>query len=153
MATETKPWQGRQVLDESDHGGLDAAAAVEEFRNRHPREEAEDRAYKSYLRDHALKAAAHHLIGVRTAHAAGNMETARRHGAQYKASMEAAGEDPMSPPPKSVLDHVQDAKLKVAFKAHPADHFFPADASEPEEDPDFAAKVEHLKQVRSSLKA
>jgi hypothetical protein len=153
---QPKPWLGKyDVLDEEHHGDLDARAAVHEFRNKLPMEEAQAKAHGDYLRDHALRAAAHHLVGTRAAHAAGNMETAHKHGAQYVAAMEAAGEDPRAQPPKEVLDHVKDAKMKlVTFKSHPADRFFPvAEDEATDDDAEMAGKLDKLKQVSAQLKA
>jgi hypothetical protein len=135
-----KKWLDRyDVLDEDHHNDLEARAAVHEFRGKMPREEAESRAHSDYLRERAYDAAAHHLVGVRAAHAA----------------MEAAGEDAHKPPPPPVLDRLKDTKLKVyTFKNHPADQFFPAQQeAASDEDHALSSKVEKLRALSAQLKA
>ena len=127
MKPEPKPWLDRYpVLDEEHHADLEARAAVNELRGKMPREEAEARAHGDYVKERALDAAAHHLLGVKAAHAAQHVNAAKQHGAAYAAAMTAAGADPYEQPPQAVMDRIKDAKQKVySFKAHPADAFFP----------------------------
>jgi hypothetical protein len=151
-----KKWLDRyDVLDEDHHNDLEARAAVHEFRGKMPREEAESRAHSDYLRERAYDAAAHHLVGVRAAHAAGHMQAAQQHGMAYQAAMEAAGEDAHKPPPPPVLDRLKDTKLKVyTFKNHPADQFFPAQQeAASDEDHALSSKVEKLRALSAQLKA
>jgi hypothetical protein len=79
----TVSWAGRPIVDAGHITDLETAAALHEFRDRMPRNEAEDRAHTAYRRDHHLTGAAHHLNGMRAAQAAGQMEEAKKHGAMY----------------------------------------------------------------------
>lgn len=154
MSTASQPWLGRyDVLSDDHHPELDARAAVHEFKGRLPRAQAEAQAHRDYLKERAYDAASHHLLGVRAAHAAGHMEAARAHGAQYAAALTSAGDDPAAAPPRAVLDRAQDLKLKVyAFKAHPADRFFPVEVKEDQPAPAPAQQaVNRLKGLVKAL--
>jgi hypothetical protein len=157
MAKDTaKVWLGRfPVLDESHADELDAAAAVHEFGDkRMPREAAEARAHQDYMRDRALDSAAHHLLGVRAAHASGHDEAATKHGEAYAGAMKAAGLNPFEPPHKDVLDRIKTKRPEVyAFKAHPADQFFVPEHREADPaDDHIKALLERLQALRAQLK-
>lgn len=154
MDKQPQVWLNRfPVLDAEHVPGLEAGAAAHEFRNGLPREQAEARAHEDYLKERALDAAAHHLVGIRAAHGAGDDHAARQHGDAYAAAMQAAGHNPFSPPPGVVLDRVKDARSKLySFKAHPADSLFAAPAAEPDPaDARIAALLERLQGQRAAL--
>jgi hypothetical protein len=133
MADQT--WQGRPLVDPEHSVDLEAAAAAGEFRDKLPRPAAEERAYQSYRRERALDACAHHLLGIRAAHAAGDAESAQAHGHAYAAAAGAAGFEPIQEPPREVLDRIEMLKPKVyTFRAHPADQLLSPPA-EPEPQP------------------
>lgn len=156
MADNTKQrptWLGEYpVLDEDHLPDLEAAAAVHEFRGRLPRQVAERRAHEDYVRDQALTAAAHHLLGARAAHHGMNPEAARQHGEAYSAAMRLAGYSPMEEPPKEVLDRVQDAGLKVySFKKHPADCLYqPIGEKASADDVRVAGLMDRLRALRDA---
>ncbi len=156
MAKEIPAWLGKHpVLDEDHHASLEAAAAEKEFRHGKPRDQAESEAHADYLKDKALDCAAHHYVGIKTAHAGGNMSAAKKHGAQFVAAMEAAGEDPHTMPGPKLMDRIQQAKAKVySFKTHEADHLFPAQEVEesPPADAEMQQKIANLKRIAQDLK-
>jgi hypothetical protein len=122
----TPTWMGSYPILHEDHAPeLDAAAAVHEFRGGMSRQDAEARAHEDYTKGKALEAAAHHLLGIRAAHAAGADEAATLHGQAYAAAMQHAGHDPLGTPPPEVLDRARELMPKAhAFKAHGADAMF-----------------------------
>jgi hypothetical protein len=147
-------WNKRfPILDESHQHDLDARAAVNEFKNRLPRQVAEERAHKDYMREHAIAAAAHHLLGVRASHASGHDEAAAKHGEAYAGAMKAAGLDPFGAPHEDILNHIKANKPEVySFKAHPADQLFTPEHREPDEaDTHIQKLLEGLGSLRQRL--
>jgi hypothetical protein len=128
MSDSKKPlvWLDRYPVLDADHiDDLETRAGVAEFKHKLPREQAEEKAHADYLVERARDAAAHHLVGVRAAHAAGDSDAAAEHGAAYAGAMKAAGHDAYGPPPPEVLDRVRAARPQVyKFKSHPADALF-----------------------------
>ena len=148
-------WLDRHRVLDPEHGhDLEAAAAVHEFRHRLPRAEAEAQAYQGYLRDRALDAAAHHLLGVRGAHAAGQAQVAAQHGAAYAGAMQAAGLDPNQAPPPAVLDRARALGAGLyRFKGHPADVLWTATTPEADGgDRRIADLLERLRVMREGLR-
>lgn len=128
-------WGHYPVLHEDNIPELEAAAAAHEFRNGLRRPEAEGRAHADYVRARAVEAAAHHLLGMRSAHAVGADESAAKHGAGYAAAMDAAGHNAFGEVPQEVLDRVHEMAPKAhSFKAHAADAMFAPAVSD--NDPD-----------------
>lgn len=126
MKPQTKPWLDKyDVLSEDDHPALEAAAAVHELRNGLPKEEAEAKAHGDYLRNHAIQAMGHHLLGSKAALAVGNSEAAMMHGKGYEAAATHAGLG-LDTVPDEVLDVIKSGKLKSIYnhRSHEADHFF-----------------------------
>lgn len=127
MADENKKgphlWLDRHpVLDPNHVHDLETRAAIHEFHNKLPRMAAEDKAFQEYVRDRHTDAAAHHLAGVKAAHAVGDMESARKHGALYNMHMEALGHDPMAAPPPDIASRLRDQPPQVyKFKPHKGD--------------------------------
>jgi len=114
-----------EILDPADADGLDASAAIHEFRGGLSKEKAAEKAHKEYLRNHALDSAAHHYLGMRAAMATGNVGAAKRHGASYEKALNHLGLNPIDPVHQDILDRTKDAdKSPYAFKAHQADSFF-----------------------------
>ena len=150
-----KPWLDHYpVISEDHHPDLDARAAVAEFRDKLPRELAERKAHEDYVKEHAYRAAAHHLLGTRAAVASGHDAAAKRHGEAYVAALEAAGHSAMDAPPQKVLDYIQDLKHQVySFKGHPADALFQPKSAPKATDDDKALrdKLEVLKELRGKL--
>lgn len=155
MSKDTaKIWLGRfPVLHEDHLPDLEARAAVHEFKHKLPRDVAEDKAHQDYMKDQALEAAAHHLLGIRAAHAAGHDEAAQQHGEAYAGALKHAGFDPMQTPPQEVLDRVKAARPKVySFKAHAADQLFTPQPSEADAaDQHIRQLLDKLQQLRSGL--
>lgn len=120
---KVSPWLGRHpVLSDDDHPGLEAQAAVHQFHGGMPQKDAEERAYGDYRRSRALDAAAHHLLGMRAAHAAQDEDAAHSHHAAYSAAVTAVGGDPGAAPLQEVLDRIAEARPRVySFKEHPSD--------------------------------
>lgn len=117
-------WLGRPILDEADIPHLEAEAGIKEFRDRLPRQHAEEAAYQGYKREKALDAAAHHLVGILAAHASGVPAAgavASDHGQAYADAMAVLGHDPTGPVPKEVLDRRASSQPVHRFKKHPGD--------------------------------
>lgn len=156
MAKDTaKVWLGRfPILDESHQDDLEARAAIHEFKGKLPRQAAEERAHGDYMKERALDSAAHHLIGIKAAHAAGHDEAAGKHGEAYAGAMKAAGHDPFSTPPQEVLDRAKHTKNNVySFKAHEADQLFTPEHREADTaDEHIKGLLDKLQALKSTLK-
>ncbi len=155
-AAKNKPklWLNRYPIVHEDHvPDLEARAAVHEFKNRVPREQAELKAHTDYTRERALDAAAHHLVGLKAGHAAGNDEAAKAHAAAYTGAMQHAGFDPYQKPPQEITDRIEAAKQNVySFKKHPADSFFnPVTEESTDADQHISDLLEKLKGQREQL--
>ena len=152
---ETKPWLGHYPVISDDHyADLEARAAVAEFRDKFPRELAERKAHEDYLKEYAYRAAAHHLLGTRSAAASGHDAAAKKHAQAYAAALKVAGHSPLSTPPQKVLDYIQDLKPQVySFKSHPADALFEPQESikATDDDKELKGKMENLWDLRRKL--
>jgi len=105
------------------------------------------------MREQSLDAAAHHLVGIRTAHAGGHSAAAERHGAGYAAAMAHTGMSPYEQPPKEVLDRIKKVSL-YAFKPHAADvHFAPKEqgTEDNEADEHIRDLINKLEQTRQAM--
>jgi hypothetical protein len=126
MKAQAQPtWAGKPIVHPDDVHDLDSRAAIHEMQNKMPRDQAEARAHEDYRREHHVKGAAFHLSAMKAAHAAGQSEDAKKHGAVYALHMGKLGYDPHSEPPAEVRgaadgDH-KEAVLR--FKAHKSDQF------------------------------
>lgn len=152
MKDKTASWLGRfPILDAEHLDDLETRAAVHEFKYGLPRARAEEAAHADYLKERALDAAAHHLVGIKMAHAAGHDEAAAAHGNAYAAAMTHAGHDPFRVPPPEVLDRVKDARQKLySFKGHAADAFFvPPEAGADPADAHIQDMLGKLKALRA----
>lgn len=118
---EPTTWQGRVVAEPAHAQDLEVAAGVKQFSEGLPQSQAEDAAYSEYVRSRALDAAAHHLAGIRAAHAAGFSDVAAEHAQAYAQAAERAGFEPNAVPPKEVLDRLAGMSPIHRFKRHPAD--------------------------------
>lgn len=116
-------WLDRYPALPADHDDLEARAAVHEFGKRMPRHAAEAQAHQDYLRDKAMDSAAHHLVGVKAAHAAGHSELAAQHHEAYTKAMKQAGHDPTQPPPQEVLTRASKVRIH-SYTPHDADELF-----------------------------
>jgi hypothetical protein len=152
MAKKEIPrWLGRhEVIDDADHQDLEARAAIFEFRHGLPRDTAERQAHASYIKEKALDAACHHLLGIRAAAACGHDSAAEQHGHAYASALAAAGHPPLGPVPAEVLDRIKATKPQVySFKAHPADDLIEPVGTEADEEDDklrgFLEKLNSLK--------
>lgn len=125
MSKNIPMWLDRHpIVDEGHSHDLETRAAINEFHYHMPRQAAEERAYKEYLRDRHLDAAAHHLAGVKAAHASNDMESARKHGGMYQLHMKMLGLDPVGPPPGEIASRLREDPPSVyKFKPHKADLF------------------------------
>lgn len=117
-------WQGHPILHPDHTHGLERRAALLEFHHGLPRQEAEAQALKEYRAQHHAIAAAHHLQGLKAAHAIGSTEAAKRHHAMYQAHVKNMGVDPNGPPPPEVSQHLDGNAGRVyGFQNHGADIF------------------------------
>lgn len=117
-------WLDRPLV--GDHSiELENDAATLEFKDRKPRKEAEEEAYKSYTKKHRLEASVHHVRGLRAAQASGDTETARRHAAMFALHMKALGYESVGELPEEIRSRLSEGGLDQIhkFKAHPADLF------------------------------
>jgi hypothetical protein len=118
-------WLGQyDILDPEDEKDLETRASISEFHDSLPRHEAEEKAHKDYKRDKVIEAASHHLRGLKSAHAIGDIETAKKHGTMFALALkELKHEDPLNPP-----DEVKDRASNSGetfhhFKAHKGDYY------------------------------
>ena len=117
-------WMGRPISHRDHDRDLEIEAAINEFGPSHmPRAQAEEKAYKSYLNRQHTEAAAHHLAGMKSAHAAGDMDSARKHSVMYSIHSNALGHDSVGPAHPAVAAHMESNPSKVKFKSHHGDLF------------------------------
>ncbi len=124
MDSKRKMWRDRHPLMSAEHEPeLEARAAIHELSNGHPRAAAEDKAYEDYLKTHIKRAAAHHLAGVKAAHAAGDPQAAAQHAVVYGLMARTLGFNPHGEPPEDIaaLSHDSTATHVYDFKPHGAD--------------------------------
>lgn len=128
-------WLGKYPVVDADHlQDLETRAAIEEFGHKKPRHEAEAKAHDDYRRDQLSDAAAHHLVGLTAAHAAGASDDAKKHAAMYGVALNALGhEDVMNPPPEVTSKAKHTPAEVYKFRAHKGDAFaLPEHKEEPE---------------------
>jgi hypothetical protein len=125
-------WLDQYPIVDADHiHHLETLAAIKEFHDKVPRHEAEAAAHGEYKKDQQAEAAAFHLTGMKAAHAAGDMDSAKKHGVMYSLSMRALGHDPVGEPPHEVANKMAHETPKIYhFKAHAADAFSMPDKSD-----------------------
>ena len=125
MKEASKPWLDKYpVLKDEDHNALESDAAINEFKLGMPKDQAEDQAHKDYLKQHAIRAAAHHLHGMRVATAANDEEAGKAHSTAYEAALKHAGLA-SGKIPKEVEEAIKKEPSKLySYKGHPADTFF-----------------------------
>lgn len=122
--TTAKEWMGKPILHSSHHDQLEQDSAIHQFANGMPQDQAEARAYQDYERKHRIASAAHHLSGIKTAKAAGDLESAKKHSAMYSLHMKAMGHDPLGEPHPDVLAHMTHSPARTyKFKSAPGDVF------------------------------
>lgn len=117
-------WQGRAVLNKDHSFDLDRSAAVYEFKHKLDRNKAEEMAYGDYRKARSIDGAAHHLAGMKAAHAVGNKKDAIKHSLAYGLHMKNLGHDPVGEPPDEVKEKVSDHADVYGFKPHDADTLF-----------------------------
>lgn len=115
-------WLGRHTLSDEHGKELEQKAAHHEFGGKLPRDEAEQKAYDDYKRNHHLEGAAHHLHGLRNAANLGERGDGAKHSAMLKMHLKALGFNPHDVPPPEVLEKMSD-KPWTGFTNHPADEF------------------------------
>lgn len=125
MQAKAAKWLNRYPITDAEHvSDLEQRAAVHEFGGKMPRHHAEDKAYQDYRRDQLVEATAHHLAGLRAAHAAGLTDEAKRHATMYVLGLKALGHNNAISPPDEVASKALHTPPEVyRFKAHPADSF------------------------------
>jgi hypothetical protein len=118
-------WLGRYPMVDADHiNDLETRAAVNEFGGKMPRHAAEQKAHEDYRKDQLHEAAAHHLVGMKAAHAAGDHDSAQKHGAMYVLALKALGLDNTVDPPPEVANKAKNTPAEVyRFKPHKGDSF------------------------------
>ena len=145
-------WQGvYDVLTPEDHDVLDTNAANYEFRGGLPKEQAEAKAHKEYLRQHALDSSAHHYLGMKAALAANHEIAAKKHGEAFAAAMGHLGYNPLETLPKDVLERTKDIqKSPYQFKPHKGDIFFESksEVEPPKEENKTLELIEKLKALK-----
>lgn len=160
-AQEPLSWLGRLILAPEHGAELEQASAVNEYGLKMPRKEAESAAYADYEKRQRAEAAAHHLAGMKAAHAAGDLEAAQKHGLLYSMHVKALGEEPAGPAPSSVAALLQGAKV-YRFRPHKGDHFAvqahrqaqqgqPVDSAQPQKPVEPVAKRELLYKLWRTL--
>jgi hypothetical protein len=122
IPSKKKMWMGKPISHEDHHGELELAAALNTHALKMPKGEAEAKAYKDYTDKQSKEAAGYHLAKIKEALAAGDKESAKKHGMLYNLHMKNLGLDPMSPPPDDVLHYsAKAANSEYKFKGHSND--------------------------------
>lgn len=118
-------WLGRYPMLDADHeNDLETRAAIHQFGGKMERHKAEDQAHADYRKDQLHEAAAHHMVGMKAAHAAGDDESAQKHGVMYVLALKALGHDNTVEPPPEVANKAKNTPSQVyRFKAHKGDTF------------------------------
>jgi len=127
-------WFGRPIVKPEHAADLEREAALDEFHHKMPRAQAEEHAHLAYQKRLREEAAAHHLAGMRGAHAAGDLESARKHAMMYELHSKALGHDHVGPAHPSVVAMMESKPFKARFKAHHGDVFAVADHAAKERD-------------------
>lgn len=150
MAKKVHTWLDRhRILDPEHVSELETNAAVNEFHRGMPREEAERAAYEEYTKRHRLKAAAFHLLGMKSAQASGAEEEARKHYLLYDQHLKSIGLDSPGtvPPEVEAAMRGDDHKAPYRFRSHGADVF--GESLDPTVEP--MAKTEKTRQCQWKL--
>jgi len=114
-------WRGKDILDPKHAEHLDRHAAELEFGQNMPRQDAEEKAYKSYRVKNYIEAAAHHWKAFTAASAVAD-PSSKEHKMMYDVYMRALGHNPAGPVPPEVKQVIPDINQKrVKFMAHAAD--------------------------------
>lgn len=120
-------WRDQYPMVDADHSHhLETAAAIQEFMHKVPRHQAEAAAHEEYRKDQLAEAAAHHLVGMKAAHAAGALEDAKKHGVLYALAAKQLGFDPAGEPPSDITTkekNLSATKPVYKFKSHKGDAF------------------------------
>lgn len=124
-AKPTPMWLKRfPIVDQEHVPDLEQRAAIHEFGGKIPRHAAEEKAYQDYRHDQLVEAGAHHLVGMKAAHAAGATDQATKHGAMYVLALRALGHDNTISPPDEVATKAANTPSDVYhFKAHKGDAY------------------------------
>lgn len=123
--TPKNMWANRPIVEAGHARDLDASAAINEFGMKMPRDKAEDLAYNQYMTRHRTEAAAHHLRQSQVARAAGDLESAAKHGMMYNLHAKAIGHDPAIGAHPEISRIMQEGAPpgNYKFKPHKADTF------------------------------
>lgn len=145
MAKTQHMWMDRYPITDPKHThDLETGAAIHQFMSRLPRHEAEALSHAEYKKGQIVESAAHHLSGMKAAHAAGSMDEAKKHGVMYALALQQLGHDPVGPVPPEVSGKTKDLETTspvYRFRAHKADTY-----SIPEE-PAAVQKSEELEKA------
>jgi len=142
-------WANRSVLDPEHHRELDTSAAIYEFKHRMPRHAAEEQAYNDYIKSHAITSAAHHLLGMRAAHAVGNDSAAAAHHESYSKALRHLGVSSDSNPPPEVLNRAKSLATSIYdFRSHVSDKAVP----EPKSEDNLASYLDKIQEIRAKLR-
>jgi hypothetical protein len=139
MTKSPHMWMDQYPVTDPKHiHDLETTAAIHQFISKHPRHKAEALAHDEYRRGQIAQAAAHHLSGMKSAHAAGAMDEAKKHGVMYSMALKELGHDPKGEVPPEVSNHLKNLETSspvYKFKAHKGDAF-----TVPKEEPKDLAK-------------
>jgi hypothetical protein len=137
------------ILKEEDVPSLEAGASIHQFKHGKDQNQAEQDSHKDYLKNHAIQAMAHHLIGSKAALAVNNIEAAMQHGKCYEAASNNAGFE-LGKVPDEVLEAIKigEHHKLYKFKGHDADQFFLPKTEEGKPD----TKPEELHSNNSNIK-
>jgi hypothetical protein len=121
----TLHWYGHPVKDEAHATNLDLKAATYQFHHGMDRHEAENKAKHEDRVERHQKAAAHHLDGMKAAHAVGNHEDAQQHHMMYTLHAKALGFETNGavPPEVAKWQGSKAEKHAYTFKGHGDDQF------------------------------
>lgn len=114
-------WCGNPTLSPEHSQELSRAAAAFEFGQGFPRQDAEAKAYADYIKKHLIQAAAHHLVSSRSALAAGDHGTAKKHATMLQLLNQVLTGQEVGPQSPEVMAYVDASPKKIRYKSHLAD--------------------------------
>jgi hypothetical protein len=147
-------WQGKYPMSDTTHADdLQMRADINEHMHRMPRAEAEAAAHRDYRKDQIVEAAAHHYVGMKASHAAGNDEAAKKHGFMYALALHQLGHKDLMNPPDEVVQHTKKTPSEdiARFKSHKSD-VFTLPPEEPGEEPKRGGNEKQVKDRAAAAK-
>ena len=129
---ELPNWKGRVIAKLEDVSDLESRSAINEFKHKMPRADAEEAAYKAHKDAKHKEAAAHHLRGIKAAQGAGDHQEAQKHSLLYSQHMEKLGLNPLDAVPDEIKGLGEKQERFYKFRPHRNDAFVLQTDKEPQ---------------------